>query len=68
MTCADTLGWINTTDARDGTEHIVPVEDTEKHLFKGCWCKPFTDGAVIIHNSADHREDYFDFYPKRKVN
>ena len=44
--------------------HVVPVEDTLPHVIKGttCWCKPQeieeNEGTVIVHNSADGREEY----------
>lgn len=54
----------------DGHVHIIPVNDIGEHVESpGCWCDPeiewidedtglpFPNGALITHNSADHRED-----------
>lgn len=40
--------------------HVYPIADTHEHVLEGdnCWCDPLIDGHLIIHNSADHREDY----------
>ncbi len=43
--------------------HVYPVNDLYKHDTLGgqeCWCEPEVehDGMLIVHNSADRREDY----------
>jgi hypothetical protein len=40
--------------------HILPINDIREHEESiDCWCEPEEDiNGVIIHNSADGREDY----------
>ena len=40
--------------------HVVPEGDLKDHITDGtdCWCHPEEDDGVIVHNSADGREDY----------
>jgi len=45
--------------------HVLPVNDLFTHDQKpSCWCNPKTEehngGLLIIHNSADRREDFED--------
>lgn len=44
-------------------QHVVPVNDLFPHVLSlaDCWCHPVLDEEtelVVIHNSADGREDY----------
>jgi len=41
----------------DGTKHVFPKDDLLKHGLKDCWCKPVSDDGIIVHKSADMRED-----------
>ena len=37
--------------------HVMPQHDRQEHRPTfGCWCQPYKDGNVIVHNSADRRE------------
>ena len=48
-------GWVVTT-LLDET-HVTPIHDNREHLDStACWCSPFRDGSIVIHNSADGRE------------
>lgn len=45
------------------TRHVVPVNDLFPHVlsYAHCWCHPRLDDdepSVVVHNSADGREDY----------
>jgi hypothetical protein len=47
----------------DDPAHMVPTFDTKPHICRSdrkCWCNPHYDehNDVMIHNSADGREDY----------
>jgi hypothetical protein len=40
---------------------IIPLDDLSQHISgEGCWCEPEMDEEteMLIHNSADGREDY----------
>lgn len=43
-------------------QHVYPLNDLKEHQTDGrqCWCNPTIEecGYLIIHNSADGREDY----------
>ena len=43
-------------------ECVVSVGDLRTHDPHNvdCWCKPLFQGEVLVHNSADRREDYED--------
>ena len=39
--------------------HVVPDDDLREHeLTKDCWCHPYDDDLIWVHNSMDRREDY----------
>lgn len=41
----------------DGVAHVVPREDLRAHeMSEGCWCHPFEEDGVIVHNAMDERE------------
>lgn len=45
----------------DLREHDLAVHralESESGLMRLCWCHPYMDGEVIVHNSLDRREDY----------
>lgn len=52
-----TCGWAVIEDD-DGFRHVVPLNDLREHSIPQCWCEPFDDDGVIVHNSADHREHF----------
>jgi hypothetical protein len=36
---------------------VAPINDLKPHEIGGeCWCNPFMDGDVIVHNALDRRE------------
>lgn len=43
--------------AIDGN-HVIPLDDLRPHSLTDCWCQPFDDEGVIVHNSMDQRERY----------
>ncbi len=44
----------------DGEKHVVPDDDKREHVLASqeCWCRPFLDDDIIVHNSLDGREDH----------
>jgi len=39
--------------------HVVPLNDYRDHeTSHKCWCKPYEDDGLWIHNSMDRREEY----------
>lgn len=42
----------------DGTPHVMPMDDLREHSFEACWCRPYEDDGVIVHNSMDLREQF----------
>lgn len=47
--------WI----AQDNPLEVTPVDDLRQHDSGAkCWCRPFMDGDVIVHNALDNREAY----------
>ncbi len=41
--------------------HVVPINDLREHSTdseKPCWCNPFDDDGVTVHNSMDGREAF----------
>ncbi len=41
----------------DGT-HVYPVDDLRAHSVTDCWCQPFDEDGISVHNSLDKREFY----------
>jgi hypothetical protein len=39
---------------------VYPLDDLRDHIVDGrpCWCNPFDDDGVVVHNAADEREKY----------
>lgn len=43
----------------DGAPCVYPLDDLRTHDINGeCWCRPFMDEHVIVHNAMDRREEY----------
>ena len=40
----------------DGSRHVRPMNDLRPHGDEDCWCRPYDDDGVWIHNSMDRRE------------
>lgn len=37
--------------------HVLPVNDLRPHeVSRSCWCRPFEDDDVWIHQALDRRE------------
>jgi hypothetical protein len=52
------MTWMATTTAK-GTPCVYPIDDIKPHEIDApCWCIPFDDDGVIVHNSMDRREEY----------
>lgn len=48
-------GWMAFTNPLE----VVPRADLREHRFgRKCWCKPFEEDGVIVHNSMDGRERF----------
>lgn len=40
-----------------GERHVIPLDDLRDHAeSSSCWCRPFDDEGVWVHNSMDRRE------------
>jgi hypothetical protein len=50
--------WESSCDEQ-GERHVIPLDDLKPHVYTiDCWCKPYLDDAIIVHNSMDRREEY----------
>ena len=39
------------------SEHVIPLNDLRPHQeAPECWCRPFDDDGIWVHNSMDKRE------------
>lgn len=37
--------------------NIIPMNDLREHIEEDrCWCQPWYEGDILVHNSADRRE------------
>jgi len=52
------LGGWRVRESMRGRRHVTPRRDLRVHDAENCWCQPEDDGYLIVHNSADGREDY----------
>jgi hypothetical protein len=59
MSNHETVAWAAIV-REDGTPCVYPLNDLRPHdlQINGCWCRPFWDDHVIVHNSMDQREAY----------
>lgn len=48
------------TEPQGDNPHVYPLGDTRTHSVGNdpCWCNPQEQDGVIVHNSADGREDF----------
>ncbi len=39
---------------------VYPLDDLREHDIENdqCWCRPFYDDNILVHNSMDNRELY----------
>jgi len=39
---------------------VYPLDDLRGHIpdAAACWCKPFMDDGILVHNAMDEREKY----------
>lgn len=43
--------------AQTNPAEVTPLKDLRDHASGvGCWCKPFMEDGVIVHNALDGRE------------
>jgi len=43
--------------AQDNPPEVTPINDLRPHTVgKRCWCKPFYDEDILVHNALDGRE------------
>lgn len=41
----------------NGERHVYPLDDFRPHdETPACWCKPFEDDGIWVHNALDQRE------------
>jgi len=41
----------------NGERHVIPLDDLRDHAESAvCWCRPFDEEGVWVHNSMDRRE------------
>lgn len=41
----------------EGRMHVIPRDDLRPHDDSAeCWCRPFDEDGVCVHNSLDRRE------------
>jgi hypothetical protein len=55
--------WVTVGFNDENELHTLPIEDIRMHeISTECWCNPFFDKKleIVIHNSADGREDFED--------
>lgn len=39
------------------SEHVIPMDDLRPHEESSqCWCRPFDEDGIWVHNSMDKRE------------
>lgn len=38
--------------------YVIPLDDLREHRGddEECWCEPWYDGDILVHNAADKRE------------
>jgi hypothetical protein len=41
-----------------GERHVMPIDDLKAHYTYDCWCVPFDEDGIWVHNSMDGRELY----------
>lgn len=52
------MSWIGEL-LDNGERHVWPSRDLKPHeTSKECWCRPFDDDGVTVHNAMDQREQY----------
>ncbi len=41
-------------------DEVAPINDIKPHEIGKieCWCNPYIDGDILVHNSMDEREQY----------
>lgn len=47
----------------DNGRHVIPRGDLKPHRFHACWCRPFEEDGITVHNSMDKREIVERGYP-----
>lgn len=51
------VAWL----AEGNPPEVTPIDDLKPHVpGTGCWCGPFMDGDVIVHNAMDRREKTYE--------
>jgi hypothetical protein len=54
--CKSETGWM----VYQQPAEVAPINDLRPHEIGKveCWCNPFMDGEVLVHNAMDKREEY----------
>lgn len=52
-------GWTAFAPFKGHPSEVIPNNDLKEHYgYEECWCHPFKDGDVLVHNAADGRTRY----------
>ena len=47
--------------AQDNPSEVTPIDDLKPHIQgANCWCRPFDDAGVLVHNALDAREKTYE--------
>lgn len=54
--CKSDTGWT----VYEQPAEVAPINDLRPHEIGKveCWCNPYMDGDVLVHNAMDEREIY----------
>jgi len=53
------LGWTAFAAFKSCPPEVIPNNDLREHFgCEKCWCAPFFDGELLVHNSMDGREQF----------
>ena len=51
------MGYGHPWHAQSNPAEVTPLKDLRDHIPGAtCWCKPFDDEGVLVHNALDGRE------------
>lgn len=52
------MTW-NVIRLETGERHVLPIDDLKPHdEAAACWCRPFDEDGIWVHNSMDQREAF----------
>lgn len=55
-------GLIDGWTVYNSPSEVAPINDLRPHEIGKveCWCNPFMDGDVLVHNALDNRENTYE--------